>query len=752
MHLDNEMDLRPTSARTARFGSALYPSALFLSALLLFAVQPMFAKMVLPRIGGAAAVWSVAMVFFQAALLLGYAYAHLLSRMLSPGPSALVHLSLLAVAATTLPIGIAQGFEAAPQGGLELWLLALFAASIGLPFVALAANAPLLQNWFAASGHPRAANPYLLYAASNLGSFVALMLYPFVVEPLSTLHTQILAWSVGYGLLMLLIAAAAIVVARAGKLSIDTTGTATVAAPTVAERTMWTVFAAIPAGLVIAVTAAISTDLAAAPFLWVLPLSLYLLTFVAIFRNRAWVAHGRVLSLVPFAAVALIANGSFLVRPYLGARLAVQLVGFVVLALACHGELYHRRPEPARLTEFYLWTSFGGVIGGIFAGLIAPHVFNGIAEYPILILAALLAMPGALADGPGRFLRHSGPGLVLAALAAILMWLDVRVPASAALPFGSGLILLIGALVLTRRQPAWFFGLAAVLAFVTASLEPAFPRIEQVRSFFGVHRVLEDGTGRFRFLMDGTTLHGAERVRNADGTPVTSRPEPLTYYYFGGPIGDAIAASRTAQGRLARVAVVGLGSGSLACHRQDGEAWTFFELDPQVVRIARDPTLFRFLSACGPDMRIVLGDARLTLVASPERYDLIVLDAFSSDAIPVHLLTREAFAGYLSHLTARGIIVLHISNQHMALWRPAAAIGSAEGLVAYGKGSLPTDTIDDELRAPAEVVVFARDVRDLGDLPARPGWQLLDPDSRVAPWTDDYADILGAILDRKLRR
>lgn len=749
MHLDNEMDLRPTSARAERFAPALYPAALFLSALLLFAIEPMFTKMVLPRIGGAAAVWSVAMVFFQAALLLGYAYAHLLSRTLSPAPSALVHLGLLAVAATTLPIGIAPGFGAAPQGGLELWLLALYAGSIGLPFVALAASAPLLQNWFVVSGHPRAANPYVLYAASNLGSFVALLTYPFVVEPLFTLRTQILSWSVGYVLLTLLVAAAAFIVARAGKPSIDTAGPATVAAPMIAERTMWTVFAAIPAGLVIAVTAAISTDLAAAPFLWVLPLSLYLLTFVAIFRDRAWVAHGRVLSLVPFAAVALIATASVVIRQYWSALVVVHLVSFLILAFACHGELYRRRPEPARLTEFYLWTSFGGVIGGIFAGLIAPHVFNGIAEYPILILAALLAMPGALADGPGRFLRQSGPGLLLAALAGSLMWSHVPVPANAALPIEIALIFLAGAMVLVRRQPAWFFGLA-VLAFIMPNLDPVFSRIMQVRSFFGVHRVVEDRTGRVRLLLHGTTLHGAERVRNADGTPVTGRPVPATYFYFGGPIGDAIVASRAAQGRLARVAVVGLGTGSLACHRRDGEAWTFFELDPYVARIARDPTLFRFLSACGPDMRIVLGDARLTLTASPERYDLIVLDAFSSDAIPVHLLTREALSGYLSRLTARGVIVLHISNRHMALWRPAAAVGGAEGLVVYGKVQLPPDTTDGEWRELAEVVVFARDVRDLGDLP-QSGWKRLDPDLGVA-WTDDYADILGAILDRKLPR
>jgi hypothetical protein len=550
--------------------------------------------------------------------------------------------------------------------------------------------------------------------------------------------------------LSLLIAAAALIVPRRGKPSIEKSGAATLAAPTITERTMWTVLAAIPAGLVVAVTAAISTDLAAAPFLWVLPLSLYLLTFVAIFRERAWVAHGRVLCLVPFAAVALIATGSATIRPYWSALLVLHLVSFVILALACHGELYHRRPEAARLTEFYLWTSFGGVIGGIFAGLIAPHVFNGVAEYPILILAALLAMPGALTDGPSRFLRQSGPGLVSAALAASLMWLHVPL-ASAALPIEIGLILLAGAMVLIRRQPGWFFGFA-VLAFVIVSLEPVFSRrIEQVRSFFGVYRIVEDPTGRFRLLLHGTTLHGAERVRHQDGTAVTGRPEPVMYYYFGGPIGDAIAASRAAQGRLARVAVVGLGAGSLACHRQDGEAWTFFELDPQVVRIARDPALFRFLSACGPDMRIVLGDARLTLTALPESYDLIVLDAFSSDAIPVHLLTREAFAGYLSRLTARGVIVLHISNRHLALWRPAAAVGGAEGLVAYGNRQAFQYTMVEELRAPAEVVVFARDERDLGVLPAQPGWKRLDSGSLV-PWTDDYADILSAILDRQLRR
>ncbi|WP_456669855.1 spermidine synthase [Bradyrhizobium sp. USDA 3240] len=716
---------------------------------MLFAIEPMFAKMVLPRLGGAAAIWSVAMVFFQSALLLGYAYAHMLSRTLSPGSSALIHLGLLAIAAVTLPVGIAQGFETVPQQGLELWLLALFAASIGLPFVALAATAPLLQNWFAASGHPRAANPYLLYAASNLGSFVGLLTYPFGVEPLLTLHTQIQLWSLGYVLLTLLIVVAAVIVAGAGKPSISQASADAATAPMIAERAMWKVLAAIPAGLVVAVTAAISVDLAAAPFLWVLPLSLYLLTFVAIFRDRAWIAHEPLLKLVPFAAVALVAAASTVVRQYVGILLAIHLASFLVIALACHGELYRRRPQPARLTEFYLWTSFGGMIGGIFAGLIAPHVFSGVAEYSILVLAALLAMPGALEGGLGRFLRQSGPGLALAMLILGAEPLHIRLSASFAMPIEIVLIVLAGVMVLVRRHQAGFFGLA-VLAFMITKLDPLFTPIEQVRSFFGVHRVVEDRTGQFRLLMHGTTLHGAERVRNPDGTPVSGRPEPTTYYYFGGPIGDAVAETRRAQGRLTRVAAVGLGTGSLACHRHDGEEWTFFELDPQVVRIARDPALFRFLSECGTDIRIVPGDARLTLAASAERYDLIVLDAFSSDAIPVHLMTREAFAGYLSHLSEHGVIVLHISNRHMALRPPAAAIGDAEGLAVFAKAQLPPDMTDDDMRNPADVVVFARHESDLGNLP-RQGWTRVDRGSRAA-WTDDYANILGAVLDAKLGR
>ncbi len=397
-----------------RFAPALFATTLFVSALLLFLVQPMFTKMVLPRLGGAPAVWSVAMVFFQAALLAGYAYAHLIVRRLTPGAGALVHLGVLALSALMLPIGIASSFEVPPSEYVALWLMGLLAVSVGLPFAALSASAPLLQGWFAASGHPKAGNPYVLYAASNLGSFAALIAYPVVVEPMLPLADQSRLWSVGFAGFALLAAAASLFVAnRPGIVAAE------MSAPvSLRDRMVWTALAAIPSGLVIAVTSYISTDVAAAPFLWMVPLALYLLTFVAVFRDRPWIPQSTVIMLVPILmaplTIGLLGGGD---RRFWLAMILVNLAAFLLLALLCHRELYERRPAPARLTEFYLWVSFGGVVGGIFAALIAPYVFNRVYEYPVLLLAGLLAMPGVLSGGPRRFLAEAGPVLGIAALA-----------------------------------------------------------------------------------------------------------------------------------------------------------------------------------------------------------------------------------------------------------------------------------------------------------------------------------------------
>ena len=509
---------------------------------------------------------------------------------------------------------------------------------------------------------------------------------------------------------------------------------------------------AIPAGLVIAVTSSMTTDVAAAPFLWVAPLALYLLTFVGVFRERPWIRHRTVAMLVPFVVAPLAVGLLGRDHIYWVAMIAINLTALFLLATLCHGEVYRRRPAPARLTEFYLFVSLGGVVGGIFAALIAPHIFSRIYEYPILIAAAVLALPGVWTGGMRRLLIEAGPALLIAVAAVLVkVVFDVRLPESADLPLQIVLILLVGLMLLQRRRTARFASLC-ILAFVLSGLwQPRFNSIETARSFFGVHRVAETPDGRHRLLIHGTTIHGAERLLDGDA-PAKSPPEPLTYYYFGGPISQTIEAARAAKGGLSRVAVVGLGSGSLACHRRKGETWTFFEIDPEVVRIASNPRFFSFLSTCAPDAGIVLGDARLTLATATQRYDVIVIDAFSSDAIPVHLLTREAIAGYLSRLEDDGVLVMHISNRHMELGRVVAAVGAAEGLVTYLKHDSPAVVSPPDYKTSAIVAALARSPAHLGDLTRLQGWAEIKPDPLVPAWTDDYSNLVGAIIRNKFGR
>jgi hypothetical protein len=742
----------PAVPNMSRLAPLLYGVTLFLSALLLFAVQPMFTKMVLPRLGGAPTVWSVAMVFFQAALLGGYAYAHLVVRRLRLWLGALVHLGILAAAAATLPIAIAHGFGAPPTTNIAPWLIALFAASIGLPFMALAASAPLLQGWFAASGHAQARNPYVLYATSNLGSFAALIAYPFLIEPFLTLKEQAQLWSAGFAMLALLVAAASLSVARRPNVE---AGSATIAAAPASARSarlIWAALSAIPVGLVIAVTSYITTDIASAPFLWVLPLALYLLTFVAVFRDPPWLRQETVARLVPIPIAVLAVSLLSGARQFWLVVVVVNLAAFVLLALLCHGELYRRRPTAALLTEFYMWVSLGGVVGGIFAALVAPQIFTLVYEYPILIVAAILVLPGMFAGGRQRIVSEVAPILGIAMLAILARFLfDVRLPGAAAYAFQFVLVGLAAIMLLQRQRPQRFLALV-VLGFVLTGLwQPGFNRVAALRSFFGVHQVVETADGRFRLLNHGTTLHGAERI--ADTGPTAGiAPEPLTYYYRGGPISETIEAVRAARGTLPHVAVVGLGSGTLSCYKRSDEQWTFFEIDPAVVQIARDPQLFSYISACAPDLPVVLGDARLTLAASPRRYDLIILDAFSSDVVPVHLLTREAIGIYLARIEDGGAIVLHLSNRYMELGSVVAAVAAGEDLIAYFKDDDRAATEPFDYKTNASAAVLARKRADLGDLPNRPGWHEIKPEHDIRIWTDDYSNVLGAILRKRFGR
>jgi hypothetical protein len=744
---------QPSASRN-RLVLITYTAAIFVSALLLFSVQPLFTKMVLPRLGGSPAVWSVAMVFFQSLLLAGYAYAHYLMQIRTRWIPVAAHLALLVVALLTLPLSIASGWGEPPTSGYAFWLLGLFAVSIGLPFFALAANNPLLQAWFVRTGHPNGPDPYFLYASSNIGSFLALLSYPVLLEPMFTLRTQNLIWTGGYGLLIALIAACGALLLRSPAMATADTAAADADAPAPlwSLRARWIFLAAVPSGLLIAVTAHISTDVAAAPLLWVLPLSLYLLTWVLVFQSRPLLPHKWMLRAQPLAitgVIVLLAVGG---EQNLLLTLGGHQLCFFVIAMACHGELARTRPAAKYLTGFYVALSFGGMVGGLFAGLIAPLAFSWIAEYPILLALAALCRPPA---GRERFPRWSGwywPFLAVLAIALIapsysdgkvMAWLDEhRVWVIGAVG------VLAALLALGLNASRWkIFATVAVALMLIRAYPSDDGRVETVRSFFGVHKIVVTPNGQYHVLMHGTTIHGAEKFQNDDGTPVTGRPEPITYYHKDGGIGQAISAVRARKGAPLRVAVIGLGSGTLTCASEPGETWKFFEIDQSMVDTARDPKYFTYIQQCAPDLKPVIGDARLTFAREPDGiYDLIIVDAYSSDAIPIHLATEQAMEIYKAKLAPQGAVVMHVSNRHLELSSVVVGIAAANDLKSwvYSEDS----GRDNEYIFATSVVVCAREEADVGELASSDVWAETEASANQRVWTDDYSNVLGAVWRR----
>lgn len=504
--------------------------------------------------------------------------------------------------------------------------------------------------------------------------------------------------------------------------------------------------AAVPSGLLVAVTAFISTDIAAVPLLWVLPLALYLLSFVVVFARRPIVPHRLVVAVQPVCMIGLIAV--LVLEPIKNIvwLIAIHLAVFFVCALMCHGELARRRPPPRYLTTFYLWLSAGGVIGGLASVLLAPLLFNWLAEYPLLLALAVLCRPGRALprEGAWRYLVFSA--LIAAALFLILCayfpsLFDVRT-------FNRAAAALVIASVLFWRSPLAFAAIVGAALFANQVLFDQ--SLLSVRSFFGVARVTESPDHQFRILQHGTTLHGAQRIRHANGEPVAAPPELLLYYSDGSAIAQTIDVLREHIGPL-KFAVIGLGAGALACRASRDDAVHYYEIDPAIIRIARDRNLFSFLWVCGPEVPITLGDARLTLADAPDgAYDLIIIDAFSSDAIPIHLLTREAMAGYLKKLSPHGMIVMHVSNRHLELASVVAGIAKANDLIARVNDSAEIEENADSYIFAGTVVAVVRRPEDFGRLVQSRDWQPLTPDPKQWTWTDDYSDVFGALV-RKLR-
>jgi hypothetical protein len=737
----------------------------FLSALLLFSVQPMFTRMVLPRLGGSPSVWSVAMVFFQTMLLAGYAYAHFLTRLRQRYAPVAIHLGVLGASMLTLPFAIAERWGNPPNTATApFWLLGLFAVSIGLPFFALAANNPLLQAWFARTSHKDAHDPYFLYAASNIGSFLALLTYPLVFEPVFTLRLQSSLWSGGFLALFVLIAACGALMLRTpARARSPQPNAATAPKPGWLTIGRWIFISAVPSGLLVAVTAYISTDIAAAPLLWVIPLSLYLLTWVLVFQRRSLIPHKKMLLLQPIAIAGIVLLFFYTTWIPLLDSLIAHLVAFFVIAMACHGELARMRPGAEHLTTFYVSLAFGGMLGGLFAGLVAPYAFSWVAEYPILAVLAILCRPfdQEIWRPLDRWLWWMAPSHW--PQFNVVFWPAAGVVAVAFLFSDVGfaedsdrlkysIIALVAISVLLWRDPpksAFTVALALVLIWLYPTNEA---NRKTLRSFFGVHKVYESDDGRFRILKHGSTIHGAQMLETEDGEPVTGRPTPITYYHDKSAMKQVIEALRARKGAPLSVAVIGLGSGTLSCHIEAGENWRFFEIDPTVITIARDPNRFSFLSSCAPNVPIVLGDARLTFAAEPDQsYDLIIMDAYSSDAIPVHLATAEAMAIYRSKLAPHGVVMMHISNRHLELRSVVVGIAAANKLKTWTWDRQNEDYDDGEFVFSSDVAISAENAEDIGELANNDSWTLTEPNPAVRTWTDDYSNVAGAIWRKYVR-
>lgn len=672
--------------------SIVFSLTLFSSAGLIFIVEPMIAKMVLPLWGGTPAVWNTCMMFFQAMLLAGYGYAHIISTKLNSRMQMTLQMGIMLLALLIMPIGIMPhqfpGGEDSPIAGIVIILL----TSVGLPFFALSALAPLLQKWFAGTGHPSANNPYFLYSASNLGSMIALISYPTLVEPGLGLSEQSRFWLAGYLILCILTLGCAYLTSKSRSNTINRERDAGAHDPSAEvtgvshrDRLFWTVLAFVPSSLMLGVTTFLTTDIAAVPLFWIVPLCLYLLSFIIVFARNTGALHAVMVRAMPVSLLFIVAAGYLSPATLKWYIFVVHLLNLFIVSMVCHGELVKRRPSPQYLTEFYLYMSLGGVLGGAFNALIAPSLFDSIIEYPMVLCLSALLLPyhGRVM----KYVKYLVVGVTLGNLAA-------------------------GELI---------------------SQSPGGDIVHRERSFFGVITVKKGPEGRTLRLLHGITVHGEQNLDPA------VRGEPTAYYNRQGAMGDLFGSFHNEHRSAKRIAVIGLGVGTLASYGEAGDCFDFYEIDPLVKRIATNPAFFTYLQESKAAWKIIVGDARLKLQRAPaHHYDVIILDAFSSDAIPVHLLTREAIALYFSKLNHNGVVVAHITNKYLNLEPLLSTLAGEMGLASRIRFGLS----DNYGLTHATWVALARQEAHLGGLAHHSLWTTLRQQPLTA-WTDNFSNIIS---------
>ncbi len=736
---------RSAGLSAPRITAPLFVAALFASASLIFALQPLFARMVTPLLGGSPAVWNTSMVFFQTALLVGYFYAHTLQRLRTLRQQVIVHTVALLAACVVLPLAPTTLFGTPNVEQPTLWLLGVLSVSVGAPYIVASATAPLLQAWYARTGRHDAADPYFLYGASNLGSLLGLIAYPLVVEPLVGVRGQSVGWSFMYVLVAMLVLASgavAIVASRRATANASDKGSANVTAPETEtprhtgwrERLFWIAAAAVPSSLLIGVTQHILTDIASAPFLWVPPLVLYLLTFVIAFRKGTRPA-GRNLLVLHAGLVTLVMV--LPKSPYISLDVVLRLAALFAAALVCHLALAAARPHASRLTEYYNYVSLGGVLGGASTVLLAPMIFDGVVEFPLALAATMLFRPRHDIEWP----RAADVSLVGGALIVIGFFAGL-------IPVEPALLGVVGfAVFLNRGRPAFTVPIIVMMMVYFDATLSSGEQLLRSRTFFGSYRVvsLQRPLGEANMLLHGSTIHG---VQFRDSSRAT---QPLSYYAAGSALYEGVQAALPVE-RAADAAFIGLGSGAMACVLRDGDNATFIEIDPEVAAIARNPRYFTYLDVCPRNTRVLLGDGRIEMARlDSASLDVILADAFSSDAIPTHLITREALRVYMRALRPGGLLVVHVSNRHLAIVNEAVRVAAAEGLPAriWRSPALQTSDANSFESPSASAVIVARNESDMQAVGLGAHWRE-PPLLKGRAWSDDFVDLLRTMRETPL--
>ena len=715
----------------------LFAGTLFVSAALMFVLQPLFGKLLLPLLGGSPSVWNTCMVFYQTILFFGYLYAHVLSTRCTKHKQILFHISIIGLSLIALPVALPENIAPPTDSNPTFWLFWTLLLAIGLPFFVVSTTAPLIQKWFSQIGHRSSDDPYFLYVASNTGSLISLLSYPFLLEPNIGLAGQQTYWSIGYAILCLLIASCGGLLWKSQTAAIaETAITETISTR---QKLHWLALAFVPSSLLLGLTNFISTDIASVPLLWIIPLTVYLLSFIIVFshwndRIHPWMVKIQPFIFIPFLAYAFVNPADL---PY-WVYLILHVVAFFFAVMVCHGELAKSRPSTQHLTQFYLIMSFAGMLGGMFNTFVAPFIFNGIYEYPIMIVAALLLRP-LFAWNMKQLIIPTvllSIGFILyASIHDLLQYFD---------EIALSLIAISVLVYFLRKQTLSYALTVGVLMFLALSLHGLSSNtLFQKRSFFGVmavrESVLTDEQNKpesYHELFHGTTKHGAQRL------PEHLAKIPLTYYSQPGPMGQLFK-TFDKQDVAWKIGVVGLGAGALDCYAKPTQDWTLYEIDPLVINIASNPDYFTYLSRCLPKSTMRVGDARLALEKEPDQhFDLLIMDAFSSDAVPTHLLTKEALELYFRKLKPNGILAFHITNRHLALKKVLSVHAEQQHFAALIQEFKAPDNMP--LVVDTDWVVMAKQPETLQPLTLAllGDWQTMPLYFGLSPWTDDFTNIV----------